>query len=117
MIAECYHFHKRDQKDDESVKAYVSALNANLEDTLRDRLVCGIKDLMVQKRLLTKEDLTFSKAIDMDTGNTGSSQSPSKVGRRRRRRRRSSRIGTERRSQGCFRCGGNHQPHECWFQD
>ena len=52
VIVERYHFHKRDQKVGEMVRAlYVSALQKltehckfgdHLEDTLQDRLVCGM---------------------------------------------------------------------------
>ena len=35
---------------------------ANLEDSLRDRLVCGIRSDQSQKRLLTEKNLTFKKA-------------------------------------------------------
>ena len=32
---------------------------------LRDRLVCGIKDSRVQRRLLSETDLTFKKAFEL----------------------------------------------------
>ena len=32
---------------------------------LRDRLVCGVRDPQLQKRLLAKHQLTFSKSLDM----------------------------------------------------
>ena len=35
---------------------------ASLEDMLRDRLVCGIEDPPVQRRLLAEERLMFKKA-------------------------------------------------------
>ena len=56
------------------MREYVSALQKltehcdfqdHLEDTLRDRLVCGLRDVTLQKRLLTKEDLTFARAVEM----------------------------------------------------
>ena len=51
---------------------YVAALrklaeHCNFGDTLdkmlRDRLVCGIANAAVQKRLLTEPELTFTKAV------------------------------------------------------
>ena len=32
---------------------------------LRDRLVCGIADQRIQRRLLTEPDLTFAKALEL----------------------------------------------------
>ena len=76
VIAERFRFHKRDQKDGESILVYVAELRklsehcdfkANLNDALRDRLVCGIKHGNIQKRLLSESDLTLQKAIDIAT--------------------------------------------------
>ena len=36
-----------------------------LEDMLRDRLVCGLWDAVLQRRLLSEKDLTFQRAIDV----------------------------------------------------
>ena len=38
---------------------------AFLEELLRDRLVCGIKDEHIQRRLLAEPNLTFKKAQDI----------------------------------------------------
>ena len=38
---------------------------ASLEEMLRDRLVCGIKDEHIQRRLLAEPNLTFKKAQDI----------------------------------------------------
>ena len=76
VIAERFRFHKRDQKDGESIPVYVAELRklsehcdfkANLNDALRDRLVCGIKHGNIQKKLLSESDLTLQKAIDIAT--------------------------------------------------
>ena len=74
LIAERYRFHKCDQKEGESVREYVASLQKltehcqfgfGWEDALRDRLLCGIRDEAVRKRLLSKADLTFAKAVEM----------------------------------------------------
>ena len=76
VIAERFRFHKRDQKEGESVPVYVAELRklsehcdfkANLSDALRDRLVCGIKKENIQKRLLSESDLMLEKAIEIAT--------------------------------------------------
>ena len=72
IIAERFRFHKRDQKKGEKVRDYAASLQklaehcsfrATITETLRDRLVCGMRNENVQKRLLTKADLTFTKAL------------------------------------------------------
>lgn len=39
--------------------------NEMLNDTIRDRLVCGLRSETVQKRLLTESALTLDQAIDI----------------------------------------------------
>ena len=71
--AERFRFHKR---EGESIPVYVAELRklsehcdfkANLSDALRDRLVCGIKNANIQKRLLSESDLKLEKAIEIAT--------------------------------------------------
>ena len=72
IIAERYRFHKRNQGPTETVMEYVAELrklsvhcnfDAVLNDTLRDRLVCGLKHEYIQKRLLSESDIDLNKAI------------------------------------------------------
>ncbi|KAK3107500.1 hypothetical protein FSP39_015888 [Pinctada imbricata] len=74
IIAERFRFHKRNQRPDESIFAYVAELRklathcqfeATLSDTLRDRLVCGLRQETIQKRLLSERDLDLEKAIQL----------------------------------------------------
>ena len=37
---------------------------AFLEEALRDRLVCGLKNIQIQKKLLGERELTFKKAFE-----------------------------------------------------
>ncbi|KAG0435626.1 hypothetical protein HPB47_018387 [Ixodes persulcatus] len=72
-----YAFSKRDQNDGESVASYVTELhklaeNCGFSDTqlplsiiLRDRLVFGVADAVVQQRLLAEKSLTFEAAYDI----------------------------------------------------
>jgi hypothetical protein len=75
-IAERYRFHCRNQKEGESIACYVAELKrlsatcdfgVALDESLRDRLVCGIRSDGVQKRLLSEPKLTFSKAVQVAT--------------------------------------------------
>ena len=38
---------------------------ATLNDMLGDRLVCGINDRGIQRRLLSEPDLTYKKSLDL----------------------------------------------------
>ena len=61
VIAERFQFHKRDQKDGESVAEFVAELkrlsthckfDKYLDDALRDRFMCGLKKDLIQKKPL-----------------------------------------------------------------
>ena len=62
-IAERFRFYKRNQREGETVLTYVADLKklathcnfgANLNEALRDKLVCGLRNVQIQKRLLQK---------------------------------------------------------------
>ena len=74
VIVQRFHFHRRNQAPGESVAQYVAELRrlaadckfeGYLEEALRDRLVCGLRNENTQKRLLTDPELTLAKAIDV----------------------------------------------------
>nr|MCH9717641.1 DDE-type integrase/transposase/recombinase [Gammaproteobacteria bacterium] len=69
-----YKFYSRFRHPEESVSTFVAELRnlakdcdfgTALEDNLRDRLVCGIADQVIQKRLLSEQNLTFKKAFEL----------------------------------------------------
>ncbi len=71
---ERYHFHKRDQLEGETATQYDAALRKlathcqftnYLEEALRDRFVCGLRDGAVQRRLLSEKELSLAKAMDL----------------------------------------------------
>lgn len=73
-IVERYKFHLRQQQQSESISEFIAAIkklseHCNFGDTLlvslRDRFVCGLKDVMIQKRLLLEADLTFDRATNI----------------------------------------------------
>ena len=73
IIAERFKFHKRTQSQNESVAQFVADLKRltstcdfknNLDDSLRDRFVCGLQSTATQKKLLGIKDLTFQKAVE-----------------------------------------------------
>ena len=74
VIAERFQFHKRSQLEGESISSFLASLKklseycefgTNLNDSLRDRFVCGLSNELIQKRLLSEADLSLSKASEI----------------------------------------------------
>ena len=76
-IVERYRFHTRIRHEGEAVSTFVAELHslaryckfgASLNDLLRDRIVCGINDENIQRRLLVEKTLTLDSALDIAVG-------------------------------------------------
>ena len=74
VIVQRFHFHSRSCREGEPTSAFIAELRklseqCNFQDTLnnnlRDRLVCGVNDSRLQRRLLAETDLTFGKALEL----------------------------------------------------
>ena len=74
IIVQRFVFHLRSRKDSKSVATFVAELKRlsehcgfgdALQDMLRDRLVCGINDGRIQRRLLSESELTYKKTFDI----------------------------------------------------
>ncbi|KAK7102680.1 hypothetical protein V1264_020867 [Littorina saxatilis] len=73
VIHERATFHKRNQREDESIEEYVRQLYelsencefADKENTIRDRLVLGIRDPEVSEKLQLESTLTLPKAVQI----------------------------------------------------
>ena len=74
IIYERYKFNNRSQEQIESIDMYVTALRAlaetckfgTLKDHLiRDRIVCGVRENAVRRKLLQESGLTLSKCVDI----------------------------------------------------
>ncbi len=78
VVAERFHFHRRSQAPGESIADYVAELRRMtahcafraefLEEALRDRLVCRLRNEAIQRRLLTESDLTFKNTMKITQG-------------------------------------------------
>ena len=73
LIAERFRFRRRNQTKSESVSDFIATVRkmsehcefrGYLEDALRDRFVCGLKDPNIQKKLLSTKDLSLRKALE-----------------------------------------------------
>ena len=127
VIAERFHFHKRVQAMGESIADIDAALRkhathcefgATLEETLRDRFVCGLQHEATQRRLLSESRLTYQKALEIgqameaaDT-NTKSFKEPESPIRKVSRQ-----ISRSEELRPCRSCGRtNHSREDCRFR-
>ena len=134
VIAERFRCYRRDQQTGETIAAYVMALKhqarrckfgAFLEESLRDRLVCGLRSNTIQKKLLTEKDLTFKRACDLaqamelaarDTAELAIHAQPreSTVHLVSTATKKEFRKPTMDKGEQCYRCGGKHDAQKCW---
>ena len=116
-----YKFNIRSQHSSESVADFVAALRrlaehcnygTNLEEMLCDRIVCGVSDVRVQRRLLSEKSLTFQTALSttqsMETADRNAQdlqRPPDAVNLLQQKR-----VGGQQRRQGGYQsfAGGHH---------
>ncbi len=113
VIAERFHFHRRNQASEESVAEFLAELRClathckfegYLEQALRDRLVCGLKSENAQKKLLSETDLTLQRA-----GTTEKNAKSLKHGEPLVHQ-----VSVAGRNSPCHRCGrSNHTANNC----
>ena len=119
IIAERFKFYTRNQKEGESIASYIVTLKniystcefgAFLPEALRDRLVCGMKDVPIQTKLLSERDLTFEKtkdlAMSMDMARSdlklmSGAESDQRI------------HNVHYKHLKCYRCGDNHMIKDC----
>ena len=120
VIAERFLFYRRDQTAEESVSEFLVELRRLashcefgqfLDEALRDRLVCGLRNDTTQKRLLSEADLTLAKAIQI-----ASSMESAEKQSLQFQVTRPGAICQVRVS--CNRCNStDHSVRECWIKD
>ena len=129
VIAERYRFHRREQAVGESIAEYVAELRRlathckfedtvdYLEESLRDRFVCGLRTESTRKRLLTEKNLTFTKALEM----AQSLETATKDAQQLKREASGAvhRVTSPKPAkEACYRCGQtNHKAHDCRFKE
>ena len=96
-----------------------------LEEMLRDRIVCGIHDIRLQRRLLAEKNLTFKSTLELiqswETADSSAKdlQKPQPQSERIQLLSKTpcKRQNTSAHQKGCcMRCGGHHQSSECRFK-
>ncbi|CAI6365252.1 unnamed protein product [Macrosiphum euphorbiae] len=74
LLTERYKFKERKQRSEETIHQFVASLKklsqfcefgVNLDDSLRDQVVYGIKDVHIKKRLLSETKLTFKRSVEL----------------------------------------------------
>ena len=135
LIAERFHFYQRKQAEGETTAQFVAELrrlathcefDERLDDALRDRLVCGLRNESVQKRLLSEAGLTFKRALELALGMESADANAkaikhqgddTSIKRLSHTPRKSEAVtGTAPKREPCYRCGrSNHTPQNCRF--
>ena len=125
IIAERFHFHRRSQAMGESITEYLAELRClsahcsfgdHLEETLRDRLVCGLRSESIQKRLLAEAELTLTRAIEIVLGMEATEKTTKSLKEGETSIQQVSISQIPRAP--CSRCGKtSHDPRDCLFQN
>lgn len=125
-IAERFRFHKRKQLEGESIAQFVAVLKrlsehcefgTVLNDTIRDRFVCGLCSKTIQKRLLCESNLTLEQAIEISV----SMEMAAKEAQELSVSSQVHKVYSEKMrpdGKACYRCGkSGHLAQKCWFKD
>lgn len=126
VIVQRYHFYCRAQKEGEAMKDFVAELRKladpcsfgqELDNNLRDRLVHGIRDDVMRRRLLEEPELTLDRAVQivasMEAAVRGAKQMTGQTGESAILR-----VSKSDEAVGeCHRCGGRHPESSCRFRN
>lgn len=134
-IAERFHFYKRIQRKGETVLTYVADLKklathcnfgTNLNEAVREKLVGGLRNVRIQKRLHSEAKLKYSKALEIAVAMETAIRDTAELQIELQSEPRVDKI-SDNHTQGpspnpttkvCYRCGGDsHATHNCRFED
>ena len=88
---------------------------ATLDEMLRDRLVCGVQDIRIQRRLLAEPKLSLQRALDLALAIAAAEKDASKIQKEDSQEGATplNKVDTKdgKGSEiNCYRCGGKHYP-------
>ena len=120
VIAERFHFHQRSQAVGESISDYIAELRRltthcefgdYLNQSLRDRLVCGLRNEAIQRKLLSEANLTLKRALELAQGMEAAERTAKSMKGRET-------AVNHLAAKPCYRCGKTSHDHkECKFRD
>ena len=95
---------------------------ATLDEMLRDRLVCGVEDIRIRRRLLAEPKLTLQRALDLALATEAPEKDASEIqkGDSQEGATPLNKVDTKDGKGteiNCYRCGGKHYPKSCHFKD
>eukprot|EP00731_Ephydatia_muelleri_P002089 Em0001g2089a len=129
VIAERFSFYRRSQLVGESVADFVAELRRLarncqfgdfLDEALRDRLVCGLQNEAIQRRLLTEAKLTFAGALELAKAQEAAELQAKQfkdpdIGVHKLS---TTRLSEKDTREQCTHCGRrNHPPDQCRLKD
>uniref|UniRef100_A0A8C6WZ84 ribonuclease H n=1 Tax=Neogobius melanostomus TaxID=47308 RepID=A0A8C6WZ84_9GOBI len=133
VIVQRFKFHSHFRKSGQSVANFVAELRqlsehcefgAVLDDMLRDRLVCGINEDAIQRRLLGEATpLTFKRALEISQGMEMAASNAKDIQKGQAGAQPITVHHVKRETSKsdkqveCFRCGGAHYANDCKFKD
>ena len=122
IIRERLKFFKEDRQENENIATYIAELRKlsrfcdfrnNLEDMLRDRLVCGVRNNRMQQKLLSEPTLTLAQSVSITLTMEKAEQNLRDLHKETEGRINMVKFNTE-----CFRCGKRiHHPTACRFKN
>lgn len=127
VIAERAKFHRRVQRDGETIAEFVAELKrlaqtckfgTHLEETLRDRFVCGLVRVDIQKCLFAEdESLSFKRAVEKALSLEQATRNASECHSTAQVKTEIKKLETDKSAKGgtqCYRCGSNkHKANDC----
>ena len=130
-IVQRFKFNTRTQQPGETIAIFLAELRhltehcefgATLDEMLRDRLVCGLHDIRIQRRLLAEPKLTLKRALDLALAIEAADKDASEIqnGESQQGHTPLNKVDFKVEKGGeinCYRCGGNHYPKSCHFKD
>ena len=120
VIVQRFRFNLRNRRAGESVAAYIAELRhlsehcefgLTLSEMLRDRLVCGVEEPKIQRRLLAEPALSFDKAFELALASESADKNakdlqPTSL----------TTVNQVQHKKNCYRCGDKHSTADCKFK-
>ena len=130
-IVQRFKFNTRSQQPGETIAMFLAELRhlfeqcefgITLDEMLRDRLVCGVRDIRIQRRLLAEPKLTLKRTLDLALATEAADKDASEIQKADGQGGDASVNKVDVKvNKGsdvkCSHCGGNHYPKSCHFKD